>query len=152
MIVIVAAVALLLFAATASAKGSSAPGFDSIQDMIRATAQASAVDPALMLAIAEKESSFDPSAVNPSDPSYGLFQIQTFWLATFGFPEDPQSLLEGQFNCEIACRIIQYFQGRGYSLPDQVDVYNVGETNFRKGRRNIAYRDAVVSFYRTYNA
>src|ERR1041385_8778598 len=51
-----------------------------VQQIICDAAVAHGVEPALMLAIAKKESSFNPANINPSDPSYGLFQIQTFWL------------------------------------------------------------------------
>lgn len=54
-----------------------------------------AVDPALVMAVIQVESSYNPRAVNPSDPSYGLMQMlpSTATLVA-GRPVSGQELLD----------------------------------------------------------
>jgi hypothetical protein len=138
---------ILLAASNASASTSTGSGSESIQDMIRRVSRERGRDPALMLAIAKRESDFNPAAVNPSDPSYGMYQIQKFWLPYFGHEVDKEQLFDAEFCTNVACEIILYFELKGFKFPQQVDIYNVGETLWRDGRRNAAYRDAVNRFY-----
>jgi len=143
---------LLLGLGLQAAETSFPPGPAGIEAMIRHTANSAGVDPAVMLAICRKESSFNPAAVNPADPSYGLFGIKpTPWLAHFGYSSDYVQLFNAQTNATLACKIVEYFQERGFVFPDQADIYNVGETLWAKGRRNVAYRDSIKSFYRSFN-
>jgi hypothetical protein len=137
--------------------GAPAPGPKSIDDIIRESAAVHGQEFALMKAIARKESSFNPSAVNLSDPSYGLFQIQDFWLPHAGYPQDKNLLLDPVVAADVAGWILGYFQkrvnphtGRTFTFPAEVDIYNVGETLWRNGVRNITYRDDVTRFYREY--
>jgi len=132
-------------------------GPQSIQEIIRAAAARFGQDAALMLAIAQTESSFNSAAVNLSDPSYGLFQIQVFWLRHFGFPGDKNLLLDATTASEVAARILQYFRARQnpltgdtFQFPADVDVYNVGESLWAQGRRNLGYRDRVTGYYRNF--
>ena len=147
------AVAILILLAVQNANASTgSDNNETIMGMIRRVALERGVDPALMLAIAKQESNFDPSAINPSDPSYGLFQIQSFWLQYFGHdPADIEQLFNAAFATGVACEIILYFQNKGFTFPQQVDIYNVGETLWRDGRRNAAYRDAVNRFYNEFS-
>jgi soluble lytic murein transglycosylase-like protein len=145
----VAVIALVLFlAGSAQASSSSISSTpEEIQPLIRRVASARGVDPALMLAFAKKETNFNPAAVNASDPSYGLFQIMPFWLQYFGFSTDPDQLMNAEFNTGLACDIVGYFQQKGFRFPDQADIYNVGETLWKDGRRNVSYRNDVIRFY-----
>lgn len=143
------AIALILWAAT-NAEASSSTGngpTETIPNMIRRVASERGMDPALMLAIAKKETDFNPAAVNPSDPSYGLFQIMGFWLKYFGFGPDLEQLMDAEFNTGLACDIVSYFQGKGFRFPEQADIYNVGETLWRNGKRNASYATDVTRFY-----
>lgn len=151
-VVVAAVVLIFLMGAGSLAAGAvvSSGGRD-VRTMIKETAVASGVDPALMLAICQTESNFNAGAINPGDPSYGLFQIQVFWLSSFGYNADWNLLMDPEFNAQIACQIISYFQGKGFSFPSQADIYNVGETQWRKGVRNVAYRDRVTNAYRSYS-
>jgi hypothetical protein len=128
-----------------------------VQQIIRDAAAANGVDPALMLAIAKQESGFNPANINRMDPSYGLFQIQTFWLTHFGFANDYRQLLDAQFAADLAAKILLYFQSRinpqtkdFFEFPAEVDIYNVGETAWAKGHRNLPYRDSVLNYYRSF--
>jgi soluble lytic murein transglycosylase-like protein len=46
-----------------------------IWDLARSAGATYNVDPALVMAVIQVESGFNPAAVNPSDPSYGLMQM-----------------------------------------------------------------------------
>lgn len=125
-----------------------------ILELIRSKAIRHNVDPDLMTAIVEKESSYNPAAINPTDPSYGLGQIQTFWLKYFGYVEDHRLLLDPDTNLEVMARILKYFRsrvnpktGQLFRFPEDVDVYNVGETKWAKGIRNTSYRDHVTQIF-----
>lgn len=148
-----AVIALLFWASIAKAGAPEAPSVnESVQDMIRRVAVQRGQDPALILAICRKESSFVPTASNPNDPSYGLMGIKVYpWLGYFGYTNDVNQLFDGEFNVNVGCQIIGYFQSRGYSFPDESDIYNVGETLWKQGVRNSAYRNAVTSFYSSYS-
>jgi len=118
----------------------------------------------LAKAFAMKESSENPAAENPNDPSYGLYGIQPFWLVSFGVlaKDDPElqtktkDLLtsDPRFATEMFFRILAYFRRRtnpltlsAFKFPDEADIYNVGETLWSKGVRNIAYKDFIVREY-----
>jgi len=115
------------------------------------TSEQTGVDPALLMAIWHQESRFNPAAINASDPSYGLGQIQTFWVdGRIGLTGTKQDLLQPAFNARATAAVLLYFQGaqdlqpyRSFQFPDEADVYNVGETKYRKGTRNPAYREAI---------
>jgi len=75
--------------------------------------------------------------------------------------------MRADFNAEATAHVLLYFMGqtqladarpgpnrrakafsyRYFSFPDEADVYNVGENNFRAGRRNPAYLNAVKQFF-----
>ena len=123
-----------------------------IQMIIIAAARKHGVDPAMALAYVEVESSFNPAAINPSDPSYGLGQIQAFWVEYFHLgsgADAPRLLMDPWFNADVLARIIHYFfhAGRGFNFGDHADIYNVGETLWRKGVRNEIYRSKILSAY-----
>ena len=131
-----------------------------ILDLIYRAAVRYRVDPDLMAAIIEKESSFRADAINPSDPSYGLGQVQTFWVWYFGYVatnDDARAkawLMNPAQNVEIVAQILRYFAGRtnprtggNFRFPEEADLYNVGETLWRKGVRNLGYRDDVTRIF-----
>lgn len=149
-----AAVLVLLFVAGASAATTpDAPSpYETVEMMVRRVAQQRGQDPALILAFCQKESSLNPAAFNPNDPSYGLMGINPVpWLEYFGYSPDYTQLYSGEFNVNLGCQIISYFQDRNFRFPDEADIYNVGETLWKKGVRNTAYRAAVKSFYQSYS-
>jgi soluble lytic murein transglycosylase-like protein len=162
---LIAVIAVLRFAPKAAASvpidGPTLPVDDkpalTVEQIIRKVAEAYGEDAALMLAIAKTETNFNPRAINLSDPSYGLFQIQAFWLTYFGFSKEPEQLYDPEFSANLAARILKYFRGRQnpqtgdyFQFPNEADIYNVGESLWREGRRNLAYRDKVLIFYRNF--
>jgi soluble lytic murein transglycosylase-like protein len=122
-----------------------------MQIIVYRAAVDTAIDPAMALAIIEKESRFDPLAINKSDPSYGLGQVQTFWVPYFdmgSLAEARQLLLGPEFNARITALIIRYFfYDRTFAWPEEADIYNVGETKWRAGIRSESYKRAVSTNY-----
>lgn len=98
----------------------------------------------LLKAFAFVESRFRPLAVNtanPNNPSLGLFQIRPIpWLRYLNLGDEKNVLLNPTMNAAAGAQIIQYFEGRGYKMPEQADVYNLGEPQYDAGRRNHDYR------------
>ena len=149
-VIFVGAVLLLFFGVgTVSASGVT-PEDNSVQGMIRRVAGERGQSAALMLAFAKRESNFNAMAQNPSDPSFGLFGIEPAWLTYFGYSPDTWQLMDGPFSASLACDIIFYFQNKGFVFPSQADIYNVGETLWAKGVRNVAYRDAIIAAYHNF--
>ena len=137
-------------------RGESAPSTN-LDGIYQSVAQQYGEDWRLVKTFAIKESSENPNALNPGDPSFGLFGIQAFWLSTFGNGDPAKAtelLRDPQFATDTFCRILQYFRSRtnphsldNFQFPAEADIYNVGETLWAKGVRNIAYRDFIVSKY-----
>lgn len=124
---------------------SSSSNFDALARHIAAQ---NSLDPRLVLAIIERESSGNPQAKNPNDPSYGLMGIEPFWVAflypgTGGDPVEWLYMPENNIRC--GCGVIRYFMSKGYQFPSQVDIYNVGETKWTQGIRNSDYRTFILS-------
>jgi len=121
------------------------------RDLIRDVAQANGYSNVSFLqGLALEESSLDPSAAS-SKTSYGLFQIfhaKNFsWLRWAGYTEaDFKRLYDPMFNAILAIKIVRYFEGKGFVFPRDSDIYNVGETEWRKGKRNVDYRQKVIKY------
>lgn len=139
-------------------KAASNTGFDSLID---SAAARYGVSGALIRAIIEVESGFNPNAYNgeglndPNQGSFGLGQIQHSarfsWPRYFAAPGNwPQDLYKPEVNIDMTARVLRYFLSRGYTV-DTIDAYNVGETAYKKGVRNTAYRQKVLEAYRRYS-
>jgi hypothetical protein len=106
-----------------------------IQSQITAAALQNGVPPSLALAVAKRESSFNPNAVSPPNKNgtqdYGLFQINSSNLATFGVvdPLDPTQNI--QAGTQLLGQLLRQYNG------DQVKAlaaYNAGSTAVDSGR------------------
>jgi hypothetical protein len=94
-------------------------------------------------AIIDIESSWNEQAQNPSDPSYGLMQVtppiakEYGWLGT-----DPAELYDPQLNIQCGAGFLAYlFHAYSAKYPGEwVQMYNEGETHFRKGARVPEYQ------------
>jgi hypothetical protein len=112
---------------------------------------------ALVKGIISTESQWNPNAVNPSDPSYGLMQI----LAGPGgpYPSVPvQDLMDPITNITLGTRFIKELIGR-FGYPDAVAAYNAGTprrnaagqyVNSRGDTMVQAYVDSVVTYQTWY--
>lgn len=72
-------------------------------------AHISKLDPALVLAVIDVESSFDRYAISRSG-AQGLMQVMSFWKRELGRPED--NLIETQTNLRYGTTILSYYLER----------------------------------------
>jgi hypothetical protein len=83
------------------------------------------VDPALVLAVIEVESSFDPYAVSRSG-AQGLMQVMPFWKRELGRSED--NLIKVDVNVRYGTAILAYYlQGSNGDLVRALSRYNGSE-------------------------
>jgi len=110
------------------------------------------------LAIAMIESSFNPNAKNPRDPSYGLFAITPALAYDYGFVRDYKNPSDNDIkniynidnNCKIAMKFLRYLFKK-YPEEIAVQMYNVGETGYLKlGRRNKSYLNKYLAYKKFY--
>jgi len=116
------------------------------------------VEPALIRAIIRAESNFNPRAKNPADPSYGLMQITPGLASDFGLIADPFSptrqeinmLYNEANNMDVGCWYLSRLTSK-YPFDTAVQMYNVGESGFNKGVRNLNYLEKVRKYYGQYS-
>lgn len=101
------------------------------------------------LAIAEIESGFNASAVNPQDPSFGIMQLQ-FSTARAYVPwiTHADDLLSPHVNIRAGVRFLKDLSRKHlsqYGLDGVIQMYNLGETRFIAGARVPAYLVRVRS-------
>lgn len=99
-----------------------------IQSMIVRVAKEEGVDPAIMLAIAQQESGFNPNAVGDGGKSFGLFQIYSSAHPDYKGGTDPEA------NTRYATRLFKGLlnQNNG-SVNRALWAYNAGQGNVNKG-------------------
>ena len=125
---------------------------------VRAAASRYGIDPDLLAAVVswEQRSSvkWDPKAVNPSDPSYGLGQVTPYIGVRFGqIPSEAQyqGLFEPQRNLNAAAAFLHYLLwDEKFSVDEAVQIYNLGESRWREGKRVPDYLAGVMGYYRQY--
>lgn len=120
---------------------------DRVIGHIRNIAIAHKLDPDFAQAIAEVESGYNPNAINPRDPSYGVMQL-TMAVAKHYNPniKDRITIMNPVENILAGVRFLADLR-RKYPnafLSDIAEMYNLGETKFRKGFRNPRYSDKVL--------
>jgi soluble lytic murein transglycosylase-like protein len=113
------------------------------------------VDPDLIAAIISWEQRsatiWNPNAVNPSDPSYGLGQITPYIGYKFGIlnsESDFTPLFVPEKNIKAVAAFLDYLlNDEKYALPDAIQMYNEGEPQFWSGSRVPDYLDGVMGYY-----
>ncbi len=106
------------------------------------------VDPNLVRAIISVESEWNPSAVNPADPSYGLMQI----LLGAGGPYPGVSadqLLDPATNLTLGISFLASLVARYGSTSDAISAYNAGRprTLTGGGYANQTYVNNVQTYW-----
>lgn len=118
------------------------------------------VDPKLLKAIAKRESSLNPQAYNPNDPSYGLMQL----LCRPGKngtcsnrlnvqdwpPEDPNQLFDPDYSLHIATQILRW-NIDNYGFKRGIAIYNAWSAHTAPPDGpfpNQNYVNDVLSYYR----
>ena len=109
--------------------GATTPSLTQIQQMITASAQQYGVDPSLALAIAQQESSFNPSAVSQPNKNgtvdYGLMQINSKNLSSLGLT--PATALDPQSNINAAMQLLSSYTQQYNGDPSLIAAaYNGG--------------------------
>lgn len=119
--------------------------YTALQQQIVDAANANGVDPSLALAVAQKESSFNPSAVSPKNSNgtvdYGLFQLNSSNLASFGVtdPLDPTQNINA--GVSYLAQLLRQFGG---DAAQALTAYNAGPAAAASG--NISpYASSVIS-------
>ena len=129
----------------------------SIDSMISYAASKYHVDANLVRAVAMTESSLNPNAVNPSDPSYGLMQIMPILAEDFGIVKDYHNptaaeiamIKDPQTNLRIGAWHLSRLLAE-YPFDVAIQMYNVGERGFNEGRRAPDYLKKVKGYYDAY--
>lgn len=113
-----------------------------IEKIVQEAAKKWHLDPALIKAHISVESSGDPEAVNPRDPSYGLMGITPILAQTYGYIWNYRSVsshdievIKNPFNnVDIGSHFISYLHGK-YDFDTATQMYNCGEQGFKNGVR-----------------
>jgi len=131
-------------------------GKNAYDDLFQKYGAAYNIDWMLIKAVCWQESSFNPNAINPSDPSYGLMQIQhnpNGWSTALAYGKklniNFSKLPDDLYNPELSIRIGGAFIAeivKKYG-NQAIDIYNIGETSYNRGNRNRIYRDSVLNKY-----
>ena len=111
----------------------------------------------LIKAIIENESSFQQYAKNPNDPSYGYMAVMPIVAQEYGIVNDWHKVTQEEIN---AIYQVDNNIGAGtkllgkllskYSMKTAIEMYNVGETGWKNGRRNSSYVNKVFDDYEKY--
>jgi len=149
---------LFILSKSVHAETSSFYSKSQIESLIRTSASVYGLEPALVYAIAKVESNLNPLAKNPADPSYGLMQIMPMLAQDYGFVKDWRnptsfeinSLYDPNISLTIACQHLARLL-RSYSMDVAIQMYNVGETGYKRGIRAKSYLEKVRGYYEAYN-
>lgn len=112
-----------------------------------------ALEPEEILAIVWSESTGNPAAVNPDDPSWGLMQVTSNIARAFGgFTTDLGWQTDPEKNMKAGAAFLAYLKTNyetDFPLTNPsnawVNAYNQGEGNLRAGRDDISYATAFIS-------
>jgi len=115
-----------------------------VNEWVRAAAADAVISPEKIKAIMYIESRGNPRAVNPSDPSYGLMQIELGTAKFYGRPDLSAPVLVGdpELNAKIGARFLAHLlekYGGDFEFGEWAQAYNVGEPKFDRGIRNPLY-------------
>ena len=125
-----------------------------LDDQIRYSAQKYGVEFKLVKAVAMTESSLNPNASNPSDPSWGLMGIMPILAEDFGIVKDYHNITEAekamirdpQTNLNIGAWHLARLTKK-YPFDTAVQMYNCGETGYNRGVRVPEYLAKVKQHY-----
>jgi len=130
-----------------------------IREKVRFWSLKAGLNPAFVWGVVMTESSGNPNAENPSDPSTGLMQVtpligRAFAKLTGDTREVLRALLDPDINLKAGTDFLAHLKGRYNSkFPQQewVQAYNLGEPSFDRGSRNQIYGQRVMKFMADWN-
>lgn len=103
------------------------------RNLIMEQATKRGLDPCLVAGIIQVESSFNPDAANPADPSFGLMQITPIALldtqqrGNISASVTFQQLRNPEINVEVGTEFLMILRDRhNINFPDEVDAFNAG--------------------------
>ena len=116
------------------------------------------VDPNIVAAVVSWEQRSDktwnPKAVNPSDPSYGLGQVTPYIGVKAGVipsEKDYTGLFDPQRNLNAVAWFLHYLLwDMKFSLDEAVQIYNLGESRWAQGKRVPDYLAGVMGYLRKF--
>ncbi len=142
------AVAVLVLSKVAAASTGELKDSVPYRGLIQRHSKEHGLNPCLVAAVIQKESSFDTTAVNPNDPSYGLGQITLPTAGQFNIGVTKAMLFIPEINIEIMCKFLSWLRARGATLPENVSAYNTGLAGWRAGHtpNPSNYSEIVIGF------
>lgn len=131
-----------------------------INRIIAEKAATYAVDPLLVHALIQVESSYRPDAKRDeprlNDASYGLMQVLSGTARSMlGFAGDAEALLDPSTNVDLGVRYLKYQLGRyAGDVPSALAAYNAGTASRRSDGKfiNQGYVDKVYKLYQALQA
>lgn len=105
------------------------PGADRYAGLARTAGAQYGVPWTLVMAVMAVESGFNPDAINPNDPSYGLMQVTPPTARDRGFTGDvPEDLLDPVQNVELGTAHLRWLMDRSAltAWSDVLSAYNGG--------------------------
>lgn len=101
------------------------------------------VSPYLLMAIARRESSFNPKAISPAN-AQGLLQLNPETVKVL-FPEGSFNLLEPETNISIASHYLaKVFEQMNENLPATLASYNAGEAQVHTWQQRYPAHDRIL--------
>lgn len=115
------------------------------------------IDPAILFAMAERESNFKPDAVGDGGDAKGMFQVQAKWHQDRMDKLGVTDLFDPRQNAEVAvdylAELLDYYDG---NMEKALVAYNMGQTGayrnlFSRGIYSSDYSKAVIARWHTLN-
>lgn len=113
-----------------------------LQDHIFAVSEEYGIDPALVIAVIQKESNFHADSIGDSGNSLGLMQIQPKWHQARMDKLNCPDLLNPYHNVSVGINYLADLFGRGKSVEWVLMAYNSGPSNANKNEAQ-----GIVSSY-----
>ena len=141
----------------AAGQGGTSTGTSEWRSIVIDCSKRYGVEEALIMAHIQVESSGNPEAVNPSDPSYGLMGITPILAEDFGYipdhtrviASDIEKIKRPSVNIECGTRFIAKLHSK-YDFDTATQMYNCGEQGYKNGVRVPTYLSRVKRYYNEY--
>lgn len=110
------------------------------------------LNPAWVAAHCKVESAWNPAAVNPADPSYGLMQVTPLIARAYGGwdGKNVEDIKRLDINVRAGATFLKHLLSRYGQLELAIQAYNLGEPKVDRGLRVPDYLNKVLAAYRTY--
>lgn len=115
-----------------------------IQDVIFTLCEKNSLDPSIVVAMIEKESTYNPEAVGDGGNSLGLMQIQPKWHKSRMDRLGCDDLLNPYQNVTVGIDLLADLTSKGKPIEWVLMAYNGGESY-----ANRKFNDGIISTYAT---